>query len=175
MKPFRYVLVLLLMSSCGAVIHYDYEKTTDFTQYKTFNYFDDMKTGLSELDTKRLIRAIDASLEAKGMQRTENPDFFIDIMSQDIQNINNSNVGVGVGGTGSNMGGGISVGLPIGGNKNSREITIDFVDKRNGERLFWQAVSESTYNINAKPEQREANFKTLIEKIFKAYPPEIKD
>lgn len=175
MKIFRYLLLVVLMSSCGTVVNYDYEKTTDFSQYKTYNYFGDMQTGLSELDTKRLIRAIDSKLGTKGMTLSENPDFFIDIMSQDIQNRNNSNFGMGVGGTGGNVGGGISVGLPLGGTENTREIIIDFVDKRNGERLFWQAVSQSSFSGNLRPEQREAKFEAIIEKIFEAYPPKIKN
>ena len=105
-------------------------------------------TGLSTLDNKRLIRAIDRKLETMGLTRSDNPDFYIDIQSQDIINRNNSNVGVGVGGTGRNVGGGISVGLPLGGNQLTRELVIDFVDKNKGERLFWQAVSESSYNEN---------------------------
>jgi len=152
------------------MVNYDYEKATDFKDYKTYNYFDDMKPGLSELDTKRLIRAIDTKLESMGMSRSENPDFFIDLFSQDIQNRNNSNVGVGVGGTGRNVGGGISVGLPLGGNKNTRELIIEFVDDRKGG-MFWQAISESSYSADASPEKRQEQFKTLIEKIFSNYPP----
>ena len=48
---------------------------------------------------------------------------------------------------------------------------IDFVDKKQNERLFWQAVSESNYRDNASPERREAYFDALIEKIFSKYPP----
>ncbi len=129
-----------------------------------------MKTGLSELDTKRLIRAIDAKLETMGLTRSDNPDFYIDIQSQDIQNRNNNNVGVGVGGGGGNVGGGISVGLPLGSNQNTREVVIEFVDDTKSG-MFWQAVSESSYQSNAKPEKREAKFITLVEKIFVGYPP----
>ncbi len=84
---------------------------------------------------------------------------------------NNSNVGVGVGGGSGGGFGGVSVGVPIGGSQNTREIVIDFVDKANGEKLFWQAVSESSYQPNAKPEKREANFVALVEKVFAGYPP----
>ena len=170
MKSFKYILVLLLFTSCGTIVNYDYEKSRDFTQYKSYNYFDDMKTGLSELDTKRLIRAIDANLGSKGLSRTDNPDFYIDIQSQDIQNRNSPNVGVGVGGTGRNVGGGISVGLPLGANQNTRELVIEFVDDSKGG-MFWQAVSESSYSENATPEKREAIFVKLVEKIFSGYPP----
>ena len=170
MKAFKYIILLLFATSCGTIVNYDYEKSTDFTAYKTYNYFDDMKTGLSELDTKRLKRAIDTKLKTMGFARSNNPEFYIDIQSQDIQNRNSSNVGVGVGGTGRNVGGGISVGLPLGGNQFMREIVIDFVDDSKGG-MFWQAVSESTYKPNAKPEKREENFSKLVDKIFAQYPP----
>ena len=159
-----------MFTSCGIIVNYDYEKSTDFTQYKSYNYFDDMETGLSELDTKRLIRAIDTRLETMGMPRSDSPGFYIDIQSQDIQNRNNSNVGVGVGGSGRSVGGGISVGLPLGGSQNTREIVIEFVDDSKGG-TFWQAVSESSYSSNASPEKREAKFVALVEKIFTGYPP----
>ena len=170
---FKYILVVLVFSSCGTLVNYDYEKTTDFKQYKSYNYFDDMKTGLSELDIKRLTKAIDAELKTMGLIRSENPDFYIDIFSQDIQNTTNSNVGVGVGGTGSNVGGGISVGIPIGGNKNMRELIIEFVDDSKGG-MFWQAVTESSYSPNASPEKREAKLAALVVKIFEGYPPKTK-
>lgn len=171
MKTFKFILLALLFTSCGTVVNYDYEKSTDFTQYKTYNYFDDMKTGLSQLDDKRLMRVIDAKLQTMGLTRSDNPDFFIDIQSQDIMNRNNSTVGVGAGGGGRGGFGGVSVGLPLGGNQNTREIVIDFVDKSQNEKLFWQAVSESSYKQNASPEKREATFAKLVEKIFAGYPP----
>jgi hypothetical protein len=171
MKSFRFILLAFLFVSCGTIVHYDYEKSTDFTLYKTYNYFDDMETGLSQLDTKRLMRAIDAKLVTKGFTRSDEPDFFIDIQSQDVMNRNNSNVGVGVGGGGRRGFGGVSVGLPLGANQNTREIIIDFVDKSKGEKLFWQAVSEGSYRENASPEKREEAFIKLVEKIFEGYPP----
>lgn len=171
MKTFKFILLALLFVSCGTIVNYDYEKSTDFTQYKTYDYFSDMKTGLSELDNKRLIRAIDAKLETMGLTRSENPDFLIDIQSQDVMNRNNSTVGVGAGGGGRGGFGGVSVGIPLGGNQNTREIIIDFVDKSQNEKLFWQAVSESSYKQNASPEKREATFAKLVEKIFEGYPP----
>ena len=171
MKTFKFILLALLFTSCGTIVNYDYEKSTDFTQYKTYNYFDDMETGLSQLDNKRIMRAIDAKLITMSLKRSDNPDFYIDIQSQDVQNRSNPNVGVGVGGGGRGGFGGVSVGLPLGGNQNTREITIDFVDKAKGERLFWQAVSESTYKPNASPEKREVVFAKLVEKIFSGYPP----
>ena len=171
MKAIKFLFVLLLVSSCGTVVNYDYETSTDFAQYKTYDYFSDMQTGLSQLDTKRMMRAIDAKLATMGMSRSENPDFYIDIQSEDVMNRNNSTVGVGAGGGGGGGFGGVSVGIPINGNQNTRQITIDFVDKKQNERLFWQAVSESSYRENASPEKRQAYFDALVEKVFAKYPP----
>ena len=171
MKAYKFLLILVLLTSCGTLVNYDYEKSTDFTQYKTYNYFDNMETGLSQLDNKRLMRAIDAKLKTMGLTRSDNPDFFIDIQSEDVINRNNSSVGVGAGGGSGGGFGGVSVGIPLGGNQNTREIVIDFVDKSQNEKLFWQAVSESSYKQNASPEKREDAFVKLVEKIFSSYPP----
>ena len=171
MKAIKYILILVLVSSCGTVVNYDYDTSTDFTKYKTYNYFSDMQTGLSQLDTKRIMRSIDAKLTEMGLVLSENPDFFIDIQSQDVMNRNNSTVGVGAGGGSRGGFGGVSVGIPLGGSQNTRQIVIDFVDKKQNEKLFWQAVSESNYNENASPEKRQAYFDALVEKIFSKYPP----
>jgi hypothetical protein len=164
------LIVLFVCTSCGTVVNYDYEKKTDFSKYKTYNYFDHMKTGLSELDNKRLIKAIDTKLKTMGLKRSDYADFYIDIQSQDIQNRTNSNVGVGVGGGGGGGFGGVSVGVPLGRNQNTRELVIEFVDDTK-EGMFWQAVSESSYQPNSSPEKREANFVALLDKIFAGYPP----
>ena len=170
MKNLKFLLILFLVTSCGSAVYYDYEKSTEFNNYKSYNYFDEMKTGLSELDTKRLMRAMDAKLSTMGLTKSETPDFYIDILSQDIQSRNNSNVGIGVGGGGGRGFGGVSVGIPVGQNKQSREIIIEFVDDTK-TGMFWQAISESKYSANATPEKREEQFVTIVEKVFSNYPP----
>lgn len=171
MKNIIFLSVLFVLTSCGSVVNYDYEKSTDFNNYKTYSYYDDMETGLSQLDTKRLKRAIDSKLKTMGLSRSDTPDFYIDIQSQQVTSRNNSSVGVGVGGGGGRGFGGVSVGIPVGQNQRTREIIIDFVDETK-TGLFWQAVSESNYNVNASPEKREAVFAKLVEKVFAEYPPE---
>ncbi|MCB0382017.1 MAG: DUF4136 domain-containing protein [Psychroserpens sp.] len=175
MKYFSIVMVFLFVSSCAPVrVNYDYEKTTDFKAYKTYNYYADLNTGLSELDTKRLLDALDDALESKGFLLAESPDFFIDIKSSEYQETSRNNVGVGLGGTGRNVGGGISIGIPVGQQKLNRQIIFEFVDEHK-TGLFWQAVSESSYSPNATPEKREALFKAIVAKVLNGFPPEIKN
>lgn len=172
MRAFNiFFLIAIVSTSCSPIyVNYDYEKGTDFTQYKTYNYFSSTQTGLSELDTKRLLNALDLGLKNKGLALSGTPDFYIDIRSNEFRLDQRNTVGVGVGGTGRNIGGGISVGIPIGQNNIERQITIDFVDeKRNG--LFWQAITEASFNPNAQPERKESQIKVLVEKVLSKYPP----
>jgi len=172
MKQLFFSAIILFIVSCAPIrVNYDYEKGTDFTKYKTYQYFGDMETGLSALDTKRLLDAIDLKMKEKGFSISENPDFLIDIKSTEYKELQRNNVGVGLGGGGGNMGGGISIGLPIGQANVNRQITIDFVDEK-GSGLFWEAVSESVFTPNAKPEKREAQLQAVTEKVLAQYPPQ---
>jgi len=172
MRFLKATILALLIVSCAPIrVNYDYDKTTSFNNYKTYQYYADMETGLSELDTKRLLNAIDSKMKAKGFNVSENPDFFIDIKSAEYQAPQRQSVGVGVGGGGRNVGGGISIGLPIGQANVNRQITIDFVDESK-KQLFWQAISESSFNPKGTPEKRETRLNAIVEKVLSGYPPE---
>lgn len=161
----------LFVLSCATVrVNYDYEKRTDFNSYKSYNYYSDMTMGMSELDANRLLKELDEGLKAKGMNKSDSPDFLININSSTFQEGRSSNVGVGLGGGGGNVGGGISFGIPVGQAAINREIVFEFHDE-NKIGLFWQAISESAYQPNAKPEAKEAHFKAVVDKVLAGYPP----
>ena len=166
------LLLLIFLASCATVnVNYDYDRTADFSEYKTYNYYSDLETGLSELDTRRLLNIFDEVMASKGMSLSSDPDFFVNITSYEFENPSGGNVGVGVGGTGGNVGGGVSVGIPVQGSRYSRQIRFDFIDE-NGRGLFWQAVSESKFDPDASPEGREMNLKAVIDKVLMGYPPQ---
>lgn len=166
--------LVVFMVACSTVrVNYDYDRETDYSNYTTYNYYNDMQTGLSQLDTKRLLDAVDSTMQAKGLLLAEEPDFFINITSNSYKAPRNNTVGVGVGGTGGNVGGGLSIGLPIGQPNLERLIQFDFVDSQK-DALFWQAVSESSFRENLSPQAREAKLKQIVEKVFSKYPPKKK-
>lgn len=174
MKHLHYILLLGLITACSPVrVNYDYDKTTDFNSYKTYNYYTPLNTGLSELDNNRLFNAIDTKMQTRGFTLSDTPDFLINIQSSEYQEAQRNNVGVGVGGGGGNMGGGISIGIPMGQSNVNRQIIFDFIDDSKSG-LFWQAVSESSYNPNATPEKREAQLQSIVEKVLSGYPPKAK-
>jgi hypothetical protein len=171
MKKLLVLCLIIIIASCAPIyVNYDYEKGTNFNDYKTYNYYTDLETGLSELDTKRLLDVLDNQMQAKGFSISESPDFFINVVSSEYEANNRNTVGVGVGGGGRNVGGGISIGLPIGQPKMNREIVFEFIDE-DGIGLFWQAVSESGFNPNASPEKREAKLQNIVAKVLAGYPP----
>ncbi len=171
MKRLLWFLAIPVVFSCNAIrVNYDYDKGVDFSNYTTYNYYPDLQTGLSELDTKRLLNAVDAEMEAKGIQLTEEPDFFINIESNSFQKPGNNSVGVGLGGGGRNVGGGVSVGIPVGRPNMQRRIRFDFVDNEK-DMLFWQAVSQSAFKENVSPEVRDEKLRALVAKVFAKYPP----
>ena len=172
MKKIYCGVLLAILFSCSAIkVNYDYDKEIDYYTYTTYNYYPDMQTGLSELDTKRLLDAVDTEMTAKGLTLSEEPDFFINIESSSSQRPRNNSVGVGLGGGGRNVGGGLSVGLPVGGPKLERQIRFDFVDNEK-DKLFWQAESQSPFKENVSPLEREEMLKELAVKVFAKYPPE---
>lgn len=163
-----------MLISCGGVkVNYDYDETTDFSNYSSYNYFSDVKTGLSQLDEKRLIAILDSTLQAKGYLLAEEPDFYINILSSQYRSAPNNSVGVGVGGTGRRVGGGVSVGFPVGNSGVQRQIQFDFVDAQK-DALFWQATSQSGYRENASPSVREERLRVVVNKVFSKFPPKKK-
>ena len=59
----------------------DYDINADFTKYKTFGF---QKSGIdkveiSDLDKKRILRAIDSEMTKKGFTKSETPDLLINI------------------------------------------------------------------------------------------------
>ncbi|MBU2939345.1 DUF4136 domain-containing protein [Lacinutrix sp. C3R15] len=175
MKSINIVVLVVLFTSCAPVyVSTDFEKGTDFSKYKTYNYYSEIETGLSELDTKRLLNVLEKQLQLQGMDIAETPDFYINIVSKEYPVEQKSTVGVGVGGTGNNVGGGVSIGIPVGQAKITRQILFEFIDE-NGIGLFWQAETESSYNPNATPEKREAILQNIVEKVLKKYPLKTKE
>ncbi|MGB5555606.1 MAG: DUF4136 domain-containing protein [Flavobacteriaceae bacterium] len=174
MRRLLIVFPVLLFTSCNAVrVNYDYDKETDFSSFNTYNYYTELKTGLSELDDKRLFKVLDIALQSKGLVFSEEPDILINIEGRSYETPQNSSVGVGVGGMGRNVGGGVSVGIPVGRPNLERILQFDFVDAKK-DMLFWQAISTSSLKEDLPPVLREQKLQELVDKVLKKYPPKTK-
>ncbi|MDN6280751.1 MAG: DUF4136 domain-containing protein [Psychroflexus sp.] len=82
---------IALLSACSSVkVATDYDKEVDFETYESFAFYkpgiDEAK--ISDLDKKRILRAIDLELTAEGFTKTEEPDFLISIFTESREEIN---------------------------------------------------------------------------------------
>ena len=85
------LLLIFLATSCVSVrVSSDYDKNADFKQYKTFAFYKKGidKVDISDLDKRRILRAIEADLLAKGFTKSENPDLLVNIFTKSREKIN---------------------------------------------------------------------------------------
>ena len=169
MKQLKYLFLIFIVGCSSSKVIYDYDSKTDFKVYKTFNYFEDAGEGLNELDVKRITDELTNGLQQKGMKLSEDPDMYINIISNESKKIDRSTIGIGMGG-GRNVGFGISGGIPIGSKKMNQKLIIDFVKSENDE-LLWQGISNEAIKERTTPEEKLMHYKKVIEKILMNYPP----
>ncbi|WP_438968752.1 DUF4136 domain-containing protein [Nonlabens sp.] len=174
-KVFTLLAVVTFLVSCKTVrVSQDYALGTDFNNYKTYAYF---KAGIdeaevSELDKKRILRAIDSEMKAKGFSKSSNPDIMVSIFTDSKERVdvfNNMGWGWG-GGWGWGWGGGFWGG---GFNNNVSRTTegvlyIDLIDAKNKE-LIWQGVG--TAPLKSTPEKKVERTNEIVKEILKQFPP----
>ena len=83
-------LLAMIVTSCASIyVTTDYDSQTDFSTYKTFAFFKEGvdKAEISDLDKKRILRAIEANLSQRGMTLSETPDILVNIFTRERENI----------------------------------------------------------------------------------------
>lgn len=174
-KPLLLTLVILF-SSCSAVkVAVDYDRKVDFKKYKTFAFY---KTGIdkaeiSDLDKKRILRAIESELSLLGLVKSENPDMLVSIFTKSREKVNvnqNNNFGYGFGwGWNPWMGNGMNNNVNIS-QYTEGTLFIDFIDKQKKE-LVWQGVGTGALKIQ-NLEKKEARVKAFVKEIVSRFPPQ---
>ncbi len=173
----------ILLTSCSSVqVAADYDREANFDNYKTFAFF---KPGIdeaeiSDLDKRRILRAIEAELMTKGMTKSENPDMLVSMFTKSNQRVDIYNNAWGMGGWGwGGYGGwgwgGPGMGMGMGGGNQVSTSTegmlfIDFIDARKKE-LIWQG-SGTGYLVTQNIDKKEARIKEFVFKTIEQYPPE---
>lgn len=174
LKVLPLLVILLVVTSCVSVrVATDYDRKANFNDYKTFAFF---KTGIdkaeiSDLDKRRILRAIESELLAKGFTKSENPDLLISLFTKSNQRVDVYNNYWGYGGWGW---GGYGPGWGWGWNQpnvsTSTEGTlyIDLIDAKKKE-LVWQGMG--TGYLSGNMDKKEERIKEFVAEIMKQYPP----
>ncbi|GEQ85608.1 hypothetical protein ULMS_11160 [Patiriisocius marinistellae] len=159
------------MISCGASVAVDYDKETDFTTQKTFQFFTEKDSRVNPFDTKRIETSIDSVLIANDWQRTDYNQFFVDFYVDVLPSSRRSVIGIGLGSGGGGIGIGGSVGIPVGAKKMEHVLTISFHEATTNQPLVWEGVASGVLNENATPEQKESFYDRLVRTILSKFPP----
>lgn len=175
LKTLPLLALLLVITSCSTVkVAADYDKDANFKNYKTFAFF---KTGIdkaeiSDLDKRRILRAIEAELIAKGFTKSEDPDLLISLFTKANQRVDVYNNSWGMGAWGW---GGYGPGWGWGWNQPSITTStqgvlyIDLIDA-NQKELVWQGMG--TGYLSKNMEKKDERIKEFVAEIMMKYPPE---
>ncbi len=160
----------VLMTSCASVdVAVDYDTRVNFDNYKTYAFF---KPGIdqakiSDLDKKRILRAIDEELSRKGMVKSDDPDVLISIMTETKERVNiyQNNFGFAWG-WGWGWGGpglGVTSSTTVEGT-----LFIDIIDA-NKKELVWQGLG--TDALTQRMDKKDEKINEIVAEILAKYPP----
>lgn len=190
------LLVLFIATSCVSVkVASDYNASTNFNEYKTYAFYKKgiEKADISDLDKRRILKAIEKELATRGFTKSENPDVLVNIFTKTTNRVNvrNNNFGWGAWGLWGPWGWGWGAGWgwgwgawgpwAFGGGfgaddyqvTQSEQATlfIDLIDADKKE-LAWQGVGTGTLRSAPNREKKEERIKEFVSEIMANYPPE---
>ena len=166
------LVLIITLSSCSSVrVASDYDKQTNFNNYRSYAFYKPGvdKAEISDLDKKRILRAIEADMSAEGFTKSQNPDILVSIFTKTKENVNiyQNNFGYGYGWSpwywGNNFN---SVSTTTEGT-----LYIDLIDAYKNE-LIWQGIG--TAALTTKVEKKQEKMNKIVTAILDKYPPELR-
>ncbi|WP_282162495.1 DUF4136 domain-containing protein [Ulvibacterium marinum] len=177
------LFVMLFLSSCSSVqVLSDYDKETNFTEYKSYAFY---KTGIdqaqiSDLDKKRILKAIQDEMNNRGFVKSGKPDLLVSIFTKEKEQVDvyNNNWGWGAWGWGWGWNPwmwGPGWGAGWGGSQVSTRtegsLYIDLIDAGTRE-LVWQGKGVGNLNNIKDINKKEERIKEFVSEILQQYPPD---
>jgi len=178
-----FALLALLTAACttGLKVRSDADPSADFSQYRTFNFFDPMgiEGGYNSPIFGELFReAITRELSQRGYRKADNADLIVNVTIRTDDKISmRTYTSPYMSGAYYNRPGGAyygsSVGVGVGvGSRATRtteaSVFIDLVDYRK-QRVSWQGVAVVDVNDKVAQKLRDAVY-TSVNEVFKQYP-----
>lgn len=181
------LLALVFLASCSSVrVVTDYDKEANFNTFKTYAFY---KTGIdraeiSDLDKKRILKAIDTEMAARGFVKSNQPDVLVSIFTKERERVDvyANNFGWGgfgwggfggfgfynpwLYGPGFGWGGGFG---PTVSTRTEGSLYIDVIDTKKKE-LVWQGRGVGTLNNIKNIEKKEKRIRQFVAEILEKYP-----
>ena len=172
------IMLLIGLTSCSSVkVASDYDREANFDNYKTFAFFKPGidKAEINDIDKRRILRAIEAELMAKGFTKSETPDMLVSIFTKSNQRVDIYNNAWGYGAWGWGGYGGWGWRSHYGNTVSTTTegvLYIDLIDTKKKE-LIWQG--SGTGNLETRNiDKKEARIKEFVSQMLLQFPPEKK-
>jgi len=171
-------LLLTAGSSLAQDVRYNFDKSTDFSKFKTYKWVPIKDaTKVNNLLDKQIKDAVDAELATKGLTKIEgeNADLYIGYQTAvgQEQQFNSYSTGWGYGpGWGGGWYGGMGTTTTTGSTSTiyTGQLALDMYNSA-GHDLIWRGVVSKTIDPKAKPEKQQKNLAKAVKKLLKNYPP----
>jgi hypothetical protein len=185
MRKFQLFCIALLLLTTSRLlsqdVRYNFDKTADFSKFKTYTWveFKNAKP-VDDLTDKQIKAALDEALAQKGLTKVggDNADLYIGyqaaVGSEQQLTVYSSGWGYGPGWYGGGWygpSGGITTGQTS--TIYTGQLDVDMYDAAKRE-LVWRGVANKTLDPKAKPEKRQKNLNKAVAKLMKNYPPQVK-
>ncbi|MBL7877509.1 MAG: DUF4136 domain-containing protein [Cyclobacteriaceae bacterium] len=172
MKNLLILFILLSLASCSSVqVSYDYDKSADFTKYKTYDYTEETKTlggSNGQLIRQRLLSSVDQEMTSRGYTKSEgDADLLIElhIKAETRQTATAYNTG----GYGFYRYGNMGTTTINYNEYTDGTLFINVVDKA-ADKLIWQGRGTKTLEENASPQKVDSNISYAVKTIYAKYP-----
>lgn len=178
MKTIKLLSLLLftaVVTSCSSVkVAADYDDNANFSGYKSYGFLKEGidKADISDLDKKRVMRAIEDEFAKKGFTKSERPDLLVNIFTKSRKEVNVNQMYNGWGyGWGYGWGPGWGWNNTYVSTSTEGTLYIDLIDAGKKE-LVWQGVGTGVLAMDRNEKQQRIN--EFVAKILAQFPPEKK-
>lgn len=177
MKPVPNLMMIIVAALLAPVamagVTVDFDKTLDFTRFKTYMWIEGTPAQ-NDFAEKRIREAVDEQLQANGLRRVEDsPDILVATHAKMRVQEHIDSTSVGYGGRGPHdhrYSAGVGATnvtvfeIPVG------TLTVDLLN--GSKEIIWRSTGEEI--LSNKQEKNEKKIDKLTKKMFKDYPPEKK-
>src|SRR5882672_565577 len=163
------ILLLLSTALIAADVKTDYDRSVDFSQYKTYSW-EKVQTR-DPLWVARIKEAVNAALTAKGWTPVESGGDVAILAMEMTQNHRTLNTYYDGFGGGWHWGGGLAHATTTVDNYKDGTLVVDLFDAKT-KKLIWRGSASDT--LSDKSDKNIKNLDKGVQKMFDHFPPEVK-
>jgi len=169
-----FILYIFILSGCSTLnVTTDYDKSIDFSKYKTFNFYTlKISESVSQLNQERILKSIKNEMVKKGfVEKGDAPDVQVNVTAilQDKQSVSTNTYGYGgyyrPYGWGGGYGATTSVSVY---NYKDGSLIIDVIDATT-QKLVWQGIGNK--EIDSPSKNPDVTIQNAVTKIMYNFPP----